>query len=83
VSRCARPGVTALGAPRYSRTTLVSELFTEHGDRRGGSNVFGAEAGFRHQLTQRIVVDAGIGSELAGPADRSSLFVTTGVSVGF
>ena len=38
---------------------------------------------FRHQLTQRIVVDAGIGSELAGLADRSSLFVTTGVSVGF
>ena len=72
-----------VGAPQYTRTTLVADLFTEQGDRRGGSNVFGAEVGFRHQLTQRIVVDAGIGSELAGPADRSSLFVTTGVSVGF
>jgi hypothetical protein len=72
-----------VGAPQYTRTTLVGDLFTEQGDRRGGSNVFGAEVGFRHQLTQRLVVDAGIGSELAGPADRSSLFVTTGVSVGF
>lgn len=72
-----------VGAPQYTRTTLVGDLFTEQGDRRGGSNVFGAEVGFRHQLTQRVVVDAGIGSELAGPADRSSLFVTTGVSVGF
>jgi hypothetical protein len=72
-----------VGAPQYMRTTLVGDLFTEQGDRRGGSNVFGAEVGFRHQLTQRIVVDAGVGSELAGPADRSSLFVTTGVSVGF
>jgi Putative MetA-pathway of phenol degradation len=72
-----------VGAPQYTRTTLVGDLFTEQGARRGGSNVFGAEVGFRHQLTQRIVVDAGIGSELAGPADRSSLFVTTGVSVGF
>jgi hypothetical protein len=72
-----------VGAPQYTRTTLVGDLFTEQGDRRGGSNVFGAELGFRHQLTQRVVVDAGIGSELAGPADRSSLFVTTGVSVGF
>jgi Putative MetA-pathway of phenol degradation len=72
-----------VGAPQYTRTTLVGDLFTEQGDRRGGSNVFGAEVGFRHQLTQRVVVDAGIGSELAGPADRSSVFVTTGVSVGF
>ena len=72
-----------VGAPQYTRTTLVADLFTEQGDRRGGSNVFGAEVGFRHQLTQRVVVDAGVGSELAGPADRSSLFVTTGVSVGF
>jgi hypothetical protein len=72
-----------VGAPQYTRTTLVGDLFTEQGARRGGSNVFGAEVGFRHQLTQRTVVDAGIGSELAGPADRSSLFFTTGVSVGF
>jgi hypothetical protein len=63
--------------------TLVGNLFTEQGDRRGSSNVFGAEVGFRHQMTQRVVVDAGIASKLAGPVDRSSLFMTTGVTVRF
>jgi Putative MetA-pathway of phenol degradation len=72
-----------VGAPRYTRTTLIGDVFTEQASRRGGSNVFGAEIGFRHQLTQQIVVDAGIGREFAGPADRSSLFFTTGISVGF
>jgi hypothetical protein len=29
------------------------------------------------------VLDAGIGTDFAGPADRSPLFFTTGVSVGY
>jgi hypothetical protein len=58
-------------------------VFAEQGRRRGGSNVLGTEICFRHQLTTRIVLDAGIGTEFAAPADRSSLFVTTGISVGF
>jgi hypothetical protein len=58
-------------------------MFTEPGSRRGGSNVVGAEVGFRHQLTARIGLDAGIGTEFAGPGDRSSLLLTTGISVGF
>jgi hypothetical protein len=72
-----------VGAPRYTRTTLIGDVFTEQASRRGSSNVVGAEIGFRHQLTQQIVVDAGIGREFAGPADRLSLFFTTGISVGF
>jgi hypothetical protein len=72
-----------VGAPRYTRTTLVGDVFTEQSVRRGDSNVVGLEVGFRHQLTQRIVWDAGIGTEFAGPADRSPLFFTTGISVGF
>jgi hypothetical protein len=72
-----------VGAPQYTRTTLVGDVFTEPGSRRGGSNVVGAEVGFRHQLTARIVIDAGIGTEFTGPADRSPLFLTTGFSVGF
>jgi hypothetical protein len=72
-----------VGAPQYTRTTLIGDVFTEQGSRRGGSNVVGAEVGFRHQLTARVVLDAGIGTEFAGPADRSPLFVTSGISVGF
>jgi Putative MetA-pathway of phenol degradation len=72
-----------VGAPQYTRTTLIGDVFTEQGSRHGGSNVVGVEIGFRHQLTARIVLDAGIGTEFAGPADRSPLFFTTGVSVGY
>lgn len=72
-----------VGAPRYTRTTLVGDVFTHQAARHGESNVVGAEVGFRHQLTPRMVLDAGIGTEFAGPADRSSLSLTTGLSVGF
>ncbi len=72
-----------VGAPYHTRTTLVGDVFTEQGSRRGESNLVGVEVGVRHQLTPRIVWDAGIGTEFAGPADRSSLFVRTGISIGF
>ncbi len=72
-----------VGAPRYTRTTVVGDVFTEQSPRRGDSNIVGAEVGFRHQLTPRIVIDAGVGTEFAGPADRSALFFTTGLSMGF
>lgn len=72
-----------VGAPLYTRTTLVGDLFTEQAVRRGADNVVGAEIGFRHQLTPRIVWDAGVGTEFAGPADRSKFFFTTGFSFGF
>jgi hypothetical protein len=72
-----------VGAPRYTRTTVITDVFTEQSPRRGESNVLGAELGFRHQLTPRIVLDAGVGTEFAGPADRSQFFFTTGISAGF
>jgi len=72
-----------IGAPRYTRTVLVGDVFTEQSARRGESNVVGVEAGFRHQLTPRLVLDLGVGTEFAGPADRSTFFLTTGISFGF
>jgi len=72
-----------VGAPRYTRTTLVGDVFTEQSPRRGDSNIVGAELGVRHQLTPRTVIDAGVGTEFAGPADRSAFSFTTGLSVGF
>jgi hypothetical protein len=72
-----------IAAPRYTRTTLIGDLFLEQGSRRGEDHLMGLEVGFRHQLTPRVVVDAGLGTDFAGPADRSRFFVTAGVSVGF
>lgn len=70
-------------APQYTRTTLIGDVFTEQARRKGESNVVGVEAGFRHQLTPRIVFDAGVGTEFAGPPDRAKFFFTTGISFGF
>ena len=72
-----------IGAPQYTRTTLVADIFTEQSARRRDDNVVGVEAGFRHQLTPRLVLDLGLGTEFAGPADRSTFFFTTGISFGF
>jgi hypothetical protein len=72
-----------VGAPRYTRTTLVADVFTEQASRKGESNVVGVEAGFRHQLTPRLVWDAGVGTEFAGPSDRAKFFLMTGFSFGF
>ncbi|HXG03853.1 MAG TPA: transporter [Candidatus Binatia bacterium] len=72
-----------IGAPRHTRTTLVADVFAEQASRRGRDDVVGVEAGVRHQLTPRVVLDAGVGTELVGAADRSPLFVTVGISFGF
>jgi Putative MetA-pathway of phenol degradation len=72
-----------VGAPRFTRATLIADVFTEQSVRRGESNVVGTELGLRYQLTPRIVWDIGLGTEFAGRADRSRVFGTTGLSFGF
>jgi hypothetical protein len=72
-----------LGAPRYTRATVIADVFTEQASQHGEPNVVGAEIGFRYQLTRTIVWDAGVGTEFAGPADRSRFLVTTGLSFAF
>jgi Putative MetA-pathway of phenol degradation len=72
-----------VGAPQFTRATLVGDVFAEQSARRGESTFVGLEVGVRYQLTPRIVWDVGIGTEFAGPAHRSNLFMTTGFSFGF
>jgi Putative MetA-pathway of phenol degradation len=72
-----------VGAPRFTRATFVADVFTEQSVHRGESKVVGTELGLRYQLTPRIVWDVGVGTEFAGPADRSRFFGVTGFSFGF
>jgi Putative MetA-pathway of phenol degradation len=72
-----------IGAPQFTRATLVGDVFAEQSTRRGESTFVGVEVGVRYQLTPRMVWDVGIGTEFAGPAHRSDLFLTTGLSFGF
>jgi hypothetical protein len=72
-----------LGAPHYTRATLIADVFTEQSSQHGEPNVVGAELGFRYQLTRTIVWDAGVGTEFAGPSDRARFVFSTGLSFGF
>ena len=72
-----------LGYPTSFRDTLIANVYTRQSDRRGQRNNTGVEVGLRHQLTSRLVLDGGIGTEFAGPADRAAILGTIGLSVGF
>ncbi len=72
-----------LGYPDSFRDTLIASVYTRESDLRGQRNHTGVEVGIRHQLTSRLVVDAGLGTEFAGPADRAAVLGTVGLSVGF
>jgi hypothetical protein len=72
-----------IGAPSFTRATLAADIFTEQSTHRGESNVVGAELGLRYQLTPGMVWDVGVGTEFAGPSDRSRFQFTTGLSFAF
>ena len=72
-----------VGAPRFTRATLVGDVFAEQSSRHGEPTTVGGEVGLRYQLTSRVVWDVGVGTEFAGPAERSRFSFTTGLSFGF
>ncbi len=72
-----------LGYPTSFRDTLIANVYTRQSDLRGQRNNTGVEIGLRHQLTSRIVLDGGIGTEFLGPTDRAALLGTVGLSLGF
>ncbi|MFO0706382.1 MAG: transporter [Nitrospira sp.] len=72
-----------LGYPSSFRDTLIASVYTRQSDLRDQRNHTGVELGVRHQLTSRIVLDGGLGTEFMGPTDRAALLGTVGVSVGF
>ena len=72
-----------LGYPMRFRETIIANVFTRQSDLKGQRNPTGIGIGIRHQASSRVVLDAGLGSELYGPGDRSVVFGTIGLSVGF
>jgi hypothetical protein len=72
-----------LGYPRHFDTTLLADVFTQQAVRSGETNPSGIEVGIRRQIVPLVVIDAGIGTEFTGPAERTPFFATAGISVGF
>lgn len=73
-----------IAAPMYTRTTLLADIFIEQSHQRGQSETIGVEAGFRNQLTETVVLDAGLGTEVSGPSlERRPFFLSAGFSISF
>lgn len=72
-----------LGYPHHFDTTMLADVFTEQSVYSGQSNPTGLEVGIRRQIAPLTVIDAGVGTEFAGPAERTPFFATIGISVGF
>jgi hypothetical protein len=72
-----------IGYPYRFRETLIIDVYTRQSDLVGQSNHTGIEVGLRHQLSSRIVLDGGLGTEFMGPSDRAAIIGTVGLSVGF
>ncbi len=72
-----------IGYPMRFRETLIASVYARQSDLRDQRNHTGVEIGLRHQLSSRIILDGGLGTEFLGPSDRAALLGTVGVSVGF
>ena len=72
-----------VGYPTSFRDTIIVNVFTRQSDLTGQRNPTGFGIGLRHQVSSRVVLDTGLGTEFAGPSDRSVFFSTVGLSVGF
>lgn len=72
-----------LGYPMRFRETLIVDVFTQQSSDTSESNTTGIEMGIRHQISHRIVADAGLGSDVFGPDDRVAWYGMVGVSTGF
>ena len=72
-----------VGAPMYTRATILADIFVEQALWEDDAEIVGAEAGIRYQLSERTVLDMGAGSEFEGPDDRSPFFAAFGFSYAF
>ena len=69
--------------PELASLVIAADVFTDQSSTIGQPNTTGVEIGARYRLTPALYWDAGMGSELIGPRDRSAFFVTTGFTWGF
>jgi hypothetical protein len=72
-----------IGYPHRFRETLILDMYTRQSDLIGQRNNTGIEIGIRHQLSSRVVLDGGVGTEVYGPVDRAAATGTVGLSIGF
>ncbi|MGQ0794425.1 MAG: transporter [Deltaproteobacteria bacterium] len=74
-------GSYPIGAPGFTRLTILGDVFGDISAQRADASVAGGEVGIRYQLSQRAVFDLGGGSEVIGARERARFYITAGISV--
>jgi hypothetical protein len=69
--------------PRWATLMLAADVYAAQAARRRDATTVGLEVGFRHRITAALSWHGAVGTEVAGPAARAALTVTTGLSYGF
>ena len=69
--------------PELASLVVMADVFTDQSSTIGQPNTTGVEVGVRYRLSSSLYWDAGVGSELWGPRDRATFFVTTGFTWAF
>jgi hypothetical protein len=72
-----------VGGPLHARTLFILNYYLNESPVQGEANLQGMEAGLRYQWRERSVLDAGMGSEFAGPGGRSQFSASLGASYAF
>ena len=69
--------------PWQAATTVVADVYLDQAASRHDADTVGLELGARYRLSPLVALHAAVGTEVAGPASRSALFVHVGLGVGF
>jgi hypothetical protein len=69
--------------PERATLLLAGDMYAEQGLRRREATTVGLEVGFLQRITSDVTWFGAVGTEVAGPATRAALRVTTGLSWSF
>ena len=69
--------------PWQAATTIVADVYVDQSVSRRAADTVGLELGARYRVSPILAVHAAVGTEVAGPASRSSLFIHAGLGIGF
>jgi hypothetical protein len=69
--------------PWHAPATLVADVAVDQSDRRHVAETIRLELGVRYRISATAALHASVGTDIAGPADRSQFIVRLGLGIGF
>jgi hypothetical protein len=69
--------------PWQAATTIVADIYVDQAVSRHAADTGGLELGARYRVSPILAVHAAVGTEVAGPVSRATLFIHAGFGIGF